>query len=312
MPLFSVIIPCFNAADTLAQTLSSLLNQSFTDYEAIILDDGSTDETLEIARAFADRYPNFRVVELENGGPSNARNLGGFVYATGSLLAFLDADDIWRSDKLLRMAEIFCKPDAPQAVYAQIGFFRQDHTNIRTSSTVLPRPLKARDLLRENNVCTMSNIVVRADAFKATGGFDSGLRYGEDVEWMVRLLAVGATIQGIDEMLVYYRTSDAGLSANLDAMHAGWCRTLESVKVLEPAVCAREIAIAEAIHLRYLARRALRVRSSRYDPLRLVMSALSKSPRGFFSEPRRGWLTLAAACADTVMPSAIRKFAAQY
>lgn len=316
MPLFSIIIPCWNAAGTLAETLASVERQSFRDFEVLVLDDGSTDETARIAGEFAARDNRFRVLTLEQGGPSRARNMGAFGYAKGQVLAFLDADDIWVEHKLLRMAELFCRRGAAQAVFARIGFFRdRDESSrpvVRTQSTVPARPLSPIDLLRENAVCTMSNIVVRADAFRASGGFDTSLRYGEDVEWMVRLLATGARIQGLDELLVFYRTSDAGLSANLAAMHDGWARTLQTVRSTCPAIGPGEIAAAEAVHLRYLARRAVRIAGPRHDALKLVVIALRKSPRGFFSNPRRGTLTFLAAVADLAMPHALRKLASTH
>lgn len=317
MPLFSVIIPCWNAQATLAATLSSVERQSFADFEVLVMNDGSTDATAAIAGGFAARDSRFRVVTLDQGGPSNARNLAAYSHAKGRILAFLDADDLWVEDKLLRMAELFCRQGAAEAVYGRIGFFRAaaggfEESGVRTFSTVRAQALSPLDLLRENAVCTMSNIVVRADAFQASGGFDATLRYGEDVEWMVRLIATGARIEGLDELLVYYRTSDGGLSANLSAMHAGWSKTLEAVRRADPALRARDIAAAEAVHLRYLARRALRIQASRHTAMRLVLSALARSPRGFFSDPRRGALTLFAAFADLAMPRTVRRLAAMH
>ncbi|MCI5078612.1 glycosyltransferase [Oricola sp.] len=317
MPLFSVIVPCWNAEDTLEATLSSVERQSFPDFEVVVMDDGSTDATAAIAARFAARDCRFKLITLEQGGPSNARNVAAFSYAKGQVLAFLDADDLWVENKLLRMAELFCRSDAPDALYGRIGFFRAgsgtfEESSVRTYSTVKTEALTPGDLLRENAVCTMSNVVVHADAFKASGGFDTTLRYGEDVEWMVRLIADGRRIEGLDEVLVYYRTSDSGLSANLAAMHEGWSKTLETVRRADPALGPREVAAAEAVHLRYLARRALRVRASRRAAFDLVLAALAKSPRGFFSDPRRGGLTLLAAIADLVMPRSLRKFAAMH
>ncbi|MCP1199067.1 glycosyltransferase family A protein [Notoacmeibacter sp. MSK16QG-6] len=305
MPMFSVIIPCFNAEETLPQALSALSKQSFEDFEIIIVDDGSTDSSSQIAHAFAATDERAKVVELTNGGPSRARNIGALVHATGDYLAFLDADDVWAPQKLARMAAVFCTPNSPEALYARIGFFRKQLKAVRTQSTVREGVLSARDLLRENAVCTMSNIVVRRSAFLESSGFNNALRYGEDVEWLIRLIGTGARVEGIDELLVFYRTSDAGLSANLRAMHTGWRRTLNLVKRIDPTLRPSEIAAAEAIHLRYLARRALRIQSEPLTALGFVFSALARSPLGFFSDPKRGVLTAAAALAAPVLPRAM-------
>ncbi|WP_114390603.1 glycosyltransferase family 2 protein [Notoacmeibacter marinus] len=305
MPFFSVIIPCFNAERTLPETLASLRSQTFADFEIVIVDDGSSDRTVEIARRFAASDERAILVELTNGGPSRARNIGALVHATGDYLAFLDADDLWAPNKLARMAARFREPDSPEALYARIGFFRSDPKNMRTASTVGPGFLTTRDLLRENAVCTMSNIVVRRSAFLESCGFNNSLRYGEDVEWLIRLIGTGARLEGVEDLLVFYRASDDGLSANLDAMHDGWRRTLDLVRRIDPNLRPSEIAAAEAVHLRYLARRALRVRSEPLSALRLVASALLKSPTGFFSQPKRGVLTAAAALAAPMLPRAI-------
>lgn len=305
MPMFSVIMPCFNAERTLPEALVSLAAQTYSDFEIIIVDDGSTDETLLLAHAFASSHPGVKVVELSNGGPSRARNIGALVHATGEYLAFLDADDIWAPRKLARMAKLFSKLDSPEAIFARIGFFREDPREVRTESTVPFEALSLRDLLRENAVCTMSNVVVRRTAFLESGGFNNTLRYGEDVEWLIRLIGTGARVEGWNELLVFYRTSDDGLSANLEAMHDGWCQTLDLLRRTDPGLRPWEIAAAEAVHLRYLARRALRVQSHPLTALRFVISALSKSPLGFFSDPKRGALTAAAALAAPVLPRAI-------
>ncbi|RLQ88865.1 glycosyltransferase family 2 protein [Notoacmeibacter ruber] len=305
MPLFSVIVPCYNAEETLADALVSLSNQIFADFEAIIVDDGSSDASRTIAHAFAMSDPRMRVVALTNGGPSRARNIGAFVHATGKYIAFLDADDIWSPEKLALMAERFAEPDSPEAIYGRIGFFRETPKDVRIQSTVRAGALTARDLLRENAVCTMSNIVVLRSAFQESGGFNNSLRYGEDVEWLIRLIGTGARIEGIDELLVFYRTSEDGLSSNLDAMHEGWSQTLALVRRMHPNLKRSEIAAAEAIHLRYLARRALRLRAEKLTALRLVAAALAKSPVGFFSDPRRGALTAAAAMIAPLLPRAV-------
>ena len=103
-PRVSVIIPAFNAAATLAPTLASALAQSYADLEIVVVDDGSTDATAEIATAFADRDPRVRVIITANGGVAKARNRG-IAEARGELLAPLDADDLWHPEKIARQVE---------------------------------------------------------------------------------------------------------------------------------------------------------------------------------------------------------------
>lgn len=309
MPLFSIVIPCFNAARTLSETLASVDAQSFDDYEVIIVDDGSTDQSAAIAEALARKNSRFQLVRLENGGPSRARNKAVFEHARGDYLAFLDADDLWSPEKLTRCAARLAGDDAPDGLYARIAFFRNDPSRPETVSTVLPHGLRVKDLLRENAVCTMSNIILRRDWFLKSGGFDEAITYGEDLEWLVRLAAVGARIEAIDETLVHYRASDGGLSADLTAMRQGWETAVATATRLGMRPSQAELSAAEAIHLRYLARRALRVRSPRGTALRIAIRAIRRCPAAYFSNPRRGVFTLAAAALELTLPTTLKRLA---
>ncbi len=307
MPRFSVVIPCYNAACTIAATLHSALDQTFFDFEIIIVDDGSTDETLSIAEWFAERSRRIRIVRQETEGPSIARNRGVFNYAEGELIAFLDADDIWPADRLNRLDKRFAEPDAPTIAYGRVAFFSESATRIETHSTVSDKPLTVADLIAENETCTMSNIVVTREAFVSSGGFDTHIVHGEDVEWLVRMAAGGARIEGIDTVLTCYRTSRNGLSSDLSAMRFSWETAMMTARRLNVALSKGDIDAAEAAHLRYLARRALRLESARGTALRLALQALQRSPRAFFKQPRRGVLTLCAAILEAICPDACRR-----
>src|ERR1700722_20075762 len=111
-PLISVIIPAFNSASTLAESLQSVQAQTFKNFEAIIVDDGSTDETPDIARGFCAADSRFTLIRQPNGGVSAARN-NGLGRARGEWVAFQDADDVWFAEKLERQLELTRQhPDA--------------------------------------------------------------------------------------------------------------------------------------------------------------------------------------------------------
>ena len=95
-PLVSVIIPTFNRAEVVSRAVNSVLNQTFKDFECIVVDDGSTDETDSVLRGFADKI---KVIKTENRGVSAARNTGAKL-AAGKYIAFLDSDDEWKPKKL--------------------------------------------------------------------------------------------------------------------------------------------------------------------------------------------------------------------
>lgn len=307
MPKFSVIIPAFCAEATIGETLASVSAQTCGDFEVIVLDDASPDRTAAVVEVHGYRDPRIRLVCLDKSGPSWARNFG-VALARGEWIAFLDADDLWPADRLATIAAAVDRPDAPEAVYGRTAFFRNTPEDARTVSSVRGTALTTYDLLCENPVCTLSNLTVRRDAFQKVGGFDIDIVHAEDVEFMLRLAAGGGRIEGIDATLVYYRASDYGLSANLEAMQKGWRRALAQARRLGVPLTDRDVRAAEAVHLRYLARRALRVRSGRLTALSLAIRAIALSPAAYFANPRRGILTLAGACARPFLPASVRRF----
>lgn len=306
MPAFSIVIPCYNAETTLTETLRSVVRQTFQDFEVIVLDDGSSDQTSKIAHKFAEVDSRFRLIQLENGGPSRARNIGAMYFSKGQFVAFLDGDDQWSKDKLATCLARLSAPNAPDGVYSQIAFFCDKPSDARTRSTVIQGQLAVEDLLKENTVCTMSNVVICRQAMHRSGGFDPDIVHGEDLEWLVRLVSGGSRVEAIDECLTYYRTNSEGLSADLNAMRTGWQSALESALACGVNLTTTERLTAEAVHLRYLARRALRVRVKRGTALRFAIAALNKSPSAFFAQPKRGLFTLAGAMVEPFMPSALR------
>ncbi|PRX11064.1 UNVERIFIED_ORG: glycosyl transferase family 2 [Martelella mediterranea] len=312
MTRFSVVIPCYNAAETIAATLNAVLDQTFFDFEVIVIDDGSTDETVAIASWFAQRSRRIRIVQQANGGPSIARNRAVFHHAEGELIAFLDADDIWPANRLNVLDKRFAETDAPDVAYGRVAFFANSVADVETYSTVSNTPLTVANLIAENETCTMSNIVVTREAFIASGGFNANIVHGEDVEWLVRLAASGARIEGIDTVLTFYRTSRSGLSSDLAAMRFSWETALLTARRLNVALSQNEINAAEATHLRYLARRALRLESTRGTALKLALKALCLSPRAFFKQPSRGVLTLGAATVEALSPSAFKRLSANH
>ncbi|MBR9820560.1 MAG: glycosyltransferase family 2 protein [Rhodobacteraceae bacterium] len=299
MPRFSIVIPCYNAAATLAETLDSLLAQGLQDWEALVIDDGSTDTSRRIAEGYAARDPRVRPMRNRGKGPSEARNMA-LAEAAGDVIAFCDADDIWMPQKLARLDAAFADPTLA-ACYARVAFF--DETGPRSLSRIRPGDMSICDLLGENPVCTMSNLAVRSDAFVLLGGLDPRILHNEDLEFLIRLVGEGHRLAGLDEVLVYYRTSVTGLSADLPAMAAGRLAALVTAARYNHRPTRRD----EAIHLRYLTRRALRTGAPRRQALGLALRGLGSSPFGWFSDRRRGALTLGGALLAPLLPAPLRK-----
>lgn len=305
MTLFTVIIPCYNAAATLRETLESLRAQTLEDWEAVLVDDGSSDETPAMIAAICANDRRFRALSLRNGGPSVARNRAARI-ARGRYLAFLDADDLWTPEKLAETAAAFRMPPTAGAVFGRIGFFHEADQPDHTQSTVKGGLVTIEDVLGENPACTLSNLSVRRDVFDALGGFNETFRYAEDLEFQLRLVGTGAGLRGLDSLHTRYRASAGGLSANLQAMHDGWARALSSARSCGVQISKRQVRRAEAVHLRYLARRALRLSNAPAAAARLALSGMAKSPTAFLSNPYRGGATLLGCLSAPVMPRALR------
>lgn len=293
-PMFSIIVPCFNAAKTLPDTIAAIQAQSFADWEAIFVDDGSTDRTPAIVARAAQADRRISLIRQKNAGPSVARNTGAQA-ARAPWLAFLDADDIWLPGKLASVAETIAAPDWVDAVFGQVSFMRDPAEQDISVSSVPNGPVRPEMLAGENPVCTLSNLTVSRPAFAALGGFSTELVHSEDLEFLVRLVTAGYTLAPVAERHLRYRASEGGLSSDLSAMHEGWRLAVAS---LPPRLVAR----GEAIHLRYLARRALRLGLAPRVARDLALRGMALDPFAFFSNPYRGGATLAAALVAPLLP----------
>jgi len=305
-PLFSVVIAAYNAEATILASLVSLTEQSLGDWEAILVDDGSQDATLALALQAAYADPRIRVISQPNSGPSRARNRG-IKEARGRYIAFLDADDLWTPETLALHAAHF--EDAPlvSVSFGQVAFFEQEAADSRSRSKVPAKPLAILDLLKENRVCTTSNLVARREAFVVTGLFREDMSFGEDRAWLVQACAAGLTIRGLPALTVYYRTSTGGLSANLRKMHDGWRESLAIAQAAPFGPDSKSCRRAEAVYLRYLARRALRVSCGGWIALGYALKGFCRAPGSFLAEPRRGLAVLAAAFAAPFLPRGLNR-----
>ncbi len=302
MPSFSVVIPCYNCASSLPATLASVKAQTVTDWEVILVDDGSTDATPAVLAEEAKADERIRVVQLENGGPARARNHGARV-ANADVIAFLDSDDLWFPKKLESVDQCMKAHRNADAVFGRIAFFRENDGIDATTSTVKPGWLSLGACLGENPACTVSNLTVSRKAFLGTGGFAEDMRHAEDLEWMIRAILSGLSIAGTAELHVRYRASDGGLSSDLREMHAGWRR---AVFTAQHEVSRADLKRAEAVHLRYLARRALRIAAPSSTALHFAKAGMRANPIAFLGGAHRGPATLLGCLAAPILPEFIR------
>jgi glycosyltransferase involved in cell wall biosynthesis len=187
-----IIMPAYNVADFIATAIESVLAQTHRDWTLLVIDDGSTDATAEIAARFAD--PRLRLLRQHNAGVSAARNrgLGALGTESGGAVMFLDADDWLAPDALARLAAtLAASPDA-LAAYGAHCFVTEDG---RTRSANKPGPFPEGDILErllvQNQFANGGHVLIREAAVRRLVGFRSDLRYGEDWEFWCRLAALG-------------------------------------------------------------------------------------------------------------------------
>jgi glycosyltransferase involved in cell wall biosynthesis len=231
-PTVSVVIPAFNASDTIGEALDSVEAQEFRVLEIIVVDDASTDGTADVAEEWAARVPAFaqrlgsgrqgfrvRVVRLGcNSGPAVARNRG-VAEARGEWIAFLDADDAWLPWRLGSQMDMTHKCSDAVAFCGGIVIFGPGAECVaakgsdpirRPAAMPVPRRIPLEMLSVYNPIAT-STVLVRKDAVDTAGGFDERFRGPEDYDLWLRLAAKHPIVK-LDVPLVRYRASASGLS----------------------------------------------------------------------------------------------------
>ena len=175
--MFSVVIPLYNKATTIADTLNSVLKQTFDDYEVVVVDDGSTDESLKIAQSFFN--PRIRIYSKLHEGVSETRNYG-IDQAREKYIAFLDADDLWEPDYLKEMFWLIKKyPDCSMFASAY-KVISKNKTSVKC--TTLPEGVLDNifAVRFQHRIMRISATVVQKNVFDIVGGFPEGMIGGED------------------------------------------------------------------------------------------------------------------------------------
>jgi glycosyltransferase involved in cell wall biosynthesis len=230
-----VVIPAYNVAPWLADAIRSVLTQTYQDWSLIVVDDGSTDATPEIAAAFADD-PRIQLIRQPNQGVSAARNTGLSAVSAEAIL-FLDADDWLTPDALAMLSETLA--DCPRAVAAAAGYARVSpggaarHAAPPPSGTLLPR------LLVRNLFANGGHLLIRRRAIDAAGGFNTELSFGEDWEYWTRLALQGEFVSiHTRKPLLFVRERSDSACYRMAADPARFACSMEAV-YRNPAIAAR-------------------------------------------------------------------------
>lgn len=204
----SLIVPCFNQAQYLEESLQSVLDQTYTNWECIIVNDGSPDKTEEVAKKWVAKDSRFYYLFQKNSGLSNARN-SGITYATGEYILPLDADDKISSDYVLLALQSFQEDVSLKVVYCKAEKFGDivGPWNLQLYST--------KALALDNII--FSTAMFRKDSWISVGGYDNNMIYGlEDWEFWIAVLKKGGGVKCLDLVGFYYRIKSDSMVKQLD------------------------------------------------------------------------------------------------
>jgi glycosyltransferase involved in cell wall biosynthesis len=223
MPKVSVVIPAYKAMPYLPETVASVLKQSYTDFEIVIIDDASPDNTLEWARNVADL--RVKVISQSNQGTPGARNTG-IAHSTGEYLAFLDADDLWEETKLEKQVRTLDGNPALGLVDTWVGLIDQEG---KALNKVIASDAEGdiwQRIICGNTICCGSTPMVRRTCFDKVGVFDRDIRFSEDWDMWIRISRY-YQFAILKEPLTFYRLHPNSKSKDCRNMEEDFRRIIE-------------------------------------------------------------------------------------
>ncbi|KAF3885341.1 MULTISPECIES: glycosyltransferase family 2 protein [Nostocales] len=312
MKKISVIIPVYAAEKYIAATLQSVLEQTYKNFEVIIVDDGSPDRSIEICRQFTDS--RIKIIHQENRGLAGARNTG-IRHAKGEYLALIDADDLWLPEKLEKHIEHLDKSPDVGVSFSLSAFINEVGQPLGTYHLPKLSGITPPYLLCHDPVGNGSAGVYRREVFESIKFqdnihgfvedfyFEERFRMSQDMELLLRIaLQTPWQIEGIPEALTLYRVIDGTLSCNWFKKIEAWEKVIERVSSYAPELMAQRANQSRAYQMRHLARRAVRLQAEGVVAVKLINRALATHWRILVEEPRPTFMTFVAAYLLWLLP----------
>lgn len=308
-PTVSVIMPVYNTAKYVEAAIESVLAQSFTDFELLVIDDAGPDHSVDLCRQYDD--PRIQIISQENRGLAGARNTG-IRHASGTFIALLDSDDLWEPDKLEHHVAHLLRSPKVGVSYAASRMIDDDGNMLRLVQHPKLHDVSARDVFLRNPIGNGSAPVLRRVVFQDIAFynpdrdeynfFDESFRQSEDIECWCRIaLTTDWQFEGIKGAYTRYRINEGGLSANVIKQFETWSRVKDRVQRYDPVFAHKWGAYAEAYQLRYLARRCVRMGEGAMA-WSLMKDALTLCPMIMLQEPRKTLTTGLAASILRFLP----------
>lgn len=231
--LVSVVIPVYNAEKCIGDTIASIRSQSYSNWEIILVDDGSTDKSLEIMKTLESE--NIHILKGNGGSAALARNMG-IEAAKGRYIAFLDADDLWDPEKLTKQLQFMKENDA---AFSFTGYEFADEYGVSVKKIVqVPKTITYKQALKNTTIFT-STVIFDMDKLSKEDIYMPNVKSEDTATWW-RVLKSGCKGYGLNEGLTLYRRSAGTLSSNkVEAIRRIWnlYRNVEKLSVAYSAWC---------------------------------------------------------------------------
>jgi glycosyltransferase involved in cell wall biosynthesis len=305
VPVISVVIPMYNVEKYIAQSIRSVLNQSYHHFELLLVDDGCSDNTTTIIEQFDDN--RIRLIHQKNLGLSAARNTG-IDASRGLYVALLDADDYWATNKLARHVHHFNNNPEVGVSYCSSLFVDEHNKLLNIGRFPRLEKISKQHVFCQNPVGSCSTPVIRCSLLEEISYFGKGkdkyrkmyfnesLKKAPDIELWVRIAVSSSWLfEGIDEPMTFTRIHSNGLRSSLDQQFAYWHHAVSFIKEKDLLFFNKNYGLAKAYQLRYLASKAAQTKN-KLDGLRFIHKAVYCDFRIIFQEPRKTFMTFFCAC----------------
>jgi len=313
MKKISVVITIYKVELYIAATVQSVLDQTYQNFEILIIDDASPDRSVEICRQFNDS--RIRIIQQENRGTAGALNTG-IRHSQGEYIALLDGDDLWLPEKLDRHVKHLENSPHVGVSFSRSAFIDEQGEHLNSYTRPKLKGFSVPDLLRSNPLGNGSAALYRRQVFKdiefrdnlrgyeENCYFDEKICNWQDIESLLRIaLKTDWKIEGLSEPLTLYRVTSGGLSANFVNTIKVWESLLDGLENDNPEAISQWKRMSMAYHLRFLAQKGIRIRKGK-AAVEFINQALTVHWRLLFEEPSSTITTFIAAYLLWLTPQA--------
>ncbi len=306
MELVSVVIPVYNGASTIAETVNSVISQTHSNLEIVVINDGSKDSTLEIIESIPDA--RIQVLSYPNAGLSESRNRG-IRQSKGRFISFVDADDLWMPDKI--ELQLKALQDSPQSglAYSWVDYIDGSSQFIRVGSHFELEGYILEALIKRNFIDNGSNVIIRRNVLDKIGFFDKSLSASEDWDMWLRIAEIYPFVC-VPKVQVLYRSHPGTMSSDTTNLARMTLLVTDRFFARNPHLKDKIAAQSYADRYRYLAFKCIESYPSRdngWMAIELFVQAAIREPNWWIARLNVLAVFLMKATVYMVFPFAFRK-----